>query len=74
MRLELPLTRTLWWTSAVHSVSVAGRSITGLIHRRTRADPGPVHPHHFPPRSCSYLDNDLMEREMYDHARDKPAQ
>ncbi|VBA68767.1 hypothetical protein LAUMK142_05801 [Mycobacterium pseudokansasii] len=74
MKLELPLTRTLWWTRAVHSVRVAGRSVTGLMHRRARVEQGPVHPRHYPPRSSWFLDNDLMEREMYDHAPDKPTQ
>lgn len=25
-----------------------------------------------PPRSCSYLDDELMNREMYDHVREEP--
>ncbi len=72
--VKLLLTRTLWRSRAVHSVNVAGRNITGLMDRRTPADQGRVHPRHYPPRSCWYLDSELMEREMYGHMRDKQTQ
>lgn len=74
MRLELPLSRAQWWwTRAVHRVTVATHTVTSLVHGTTAAGQTSVRPRHYPPRSCSYLDNDLMEREMYDHARDKPT-
>ncbi|CQD24409.1 transposase [Mycobacterium lentiflavum] len=31
-----------------------------------------VRPRHYPPRSCPYLDDNLMNREMYDHVREQP--
>ncbi|EUA04236.1 hypothetical protein I547_1088 [Mycobacterium kansasii 824] len=33
---------------------------------------GLVRPRHYPPRSCAYLDDELLSREMYNHVRDEP--
>jgi hypothetical protein len=38
----------------------------------TSVDDDRVRPRHYPPRSCPYLDDNLMNREMYDHVREEP--
>lgn len=72
MNVPLALTKTRLWTRGVRGVRLAGRSISRCMHRRPPQDQGGVRPRHYPPRSCSYLDDDLMNREMYNHVRDEP--
>lgn len=71
MNLPRALTKNHAWTRAVRDFRLAGRTITRRMHRPP-VDQGRVRPHHYPPGSCSYLDDDLMNREMYDHLRDEP--
>ncbi len=60
------------WTRAVRDFRLTGRAITSGVHRPPPVEQGRVRPRHYPPRSCSYLDDDLMNREMYDHLREEP--
>lgn len=73
MNVALALTKTHVWAHGVRDFRLARRAIT----RRLRLTPpvddqGRVRPRHYPPRSCSYLDDELMTREMYDHVREEP--
>lgn len=57
----------------VRDFRLVRRGITRRLHRQPPVDDrGRVRPRHYPPRSCSYLDDELMNREMYDHVRDEP--
>lgn len=73
MNLPLALTKPHAWTRAVRGFKLARRGITRRLHPRPPVDDqGRVRPRHYPPRSCSYLDDELMNREMYDHVREEP--
>nr|AIL92423.1 hypothetical protein [Mycobacterium avium subsp. hominissuis] len=58
--------------SAARGFRLSGRTITSDIHR-TPPDQDRVRPRHYPPRYCSYLDDNLMNREMYNHVHDDPT-
>lgn len=73
MNVPLALTKTRLWTRGVHGARLAGRSLSRRVHQRPPVDQERVRPRHYPPRSCSYLDDDLMSREMYNHVRDEPT-
>lgn len=72
MNALLALTRTQVWMSAARGFRLSGRTITSDIHR-TPPDQDRVRPRHYPPRYCSYLDDNLMNREMYNHVHDDPT-
>lgn len=72
MNVLLAPTKPDVWTRAVRDCRLTGRTITSGVHRPPPAEQGRVRPRHYPPRSCSYLDDDLMNREMYDHLREEP--
>lgn len=71
MNVLLAPTKPDVWTRAVRDCRLTGRTITSGVHRPPPAEQGRVRPRHYPPRSCSYLDDDLMNREMYDHLREE---
>jgi hypothetical protein len=54
------------WTRAVRDFSLAGR----LMHRPPLDED--LRRRVYPPRSSSYLDDNLMNREMRDHLRKEP--
>lgn len=73
MNVPLGLTKTHVWARGVRDFRLVRRGITRRLHRQPPVDDrGRVRPRHYPPRSCSYLDDELMNREMYDHVRDEP--
>lgn len=72
MNVLLAPTKPHVWTRAVQDFKLTGRAITSGAHRPPPVEQGRVRPRHYPPRSCSYLDDDLMNREMYDHLREEP--
>jgi hypothetical protein len=72
MNLPLVRTKTHAWPRAVRDFKFTGRAIARGMHRPPPVDQGHVRPRHYPPRSCSYLDDDLINREMYDHLREEP--
>lgn len=72
MNVLLVRTKAHVWTRAVRDFRLTGRTITSAMHRPPPADQGRVRPRHYPPRSCSYLDDDLMTRQMHDHLREEP--
>jgi hypothetical protein len=72
MNLPLARTKTDAWPHAVRDFRLTGLAIARGMHRPPRVNQGHVRPRHYPPRSWSYLDDDLMNREMYDHLREEP--
>ncbi|WP_236724418.1 hypothetical protein, partial [Mycobacterium avium] len=72
MNVPISLTKTHLWRRAVRDIRLASRGIAKRMHQGRPIDQGRVRPRHYPPRSCSYLDDDLMSREMHDHVRDEP--
>ncbi len=60
------------WTRAVRDFRRTGRAITSGVHRPPPVEQCRVRPRRYPPRSCSYLDDNLMNREMYDQLREEP--
>jgi hypothetical protein len=73
MNVALALTKTHVWALGGRDFRLARRAITRRLHPRPPVDDqGRVRPRHYPPRSCSYLDDELMNREMYDHVREEP--
>ncbi|OBF88067.1 hypothetical protein A5791_17985 [Mycobacterium sp. 852002-51163_SCH5372311] len=70
MNLPLGLTKTHLWTRAAHDFTRVRRSIQTRIHREPPMDGDRVRPRHYPARSSSYLDEDLMNREMHDHVHE----
>lgn len=73
MNVPLTLSMTHVWAWGVRDFRLARRGITRLLHPQLPGDQGRVRPRHYPPRSCSYLDDELMNREMYDHVREEPV-
>lgn len=73
MNALLALTKTQVWTRAVRGFRLSGRTITSDIHRTPPGDQDRARPRHYPPRYCSYLDDELMNREMYNHVHDEPT-
>lgn len=73
MNVALGLTKTHVWALEVRDFRLARRAIIRRLRPRPPVDDrGRVRPRHYPPRSCSYLDDELMDREMYDHVREEP--
>lgn len=72
MNLPLALSKAAAWPRAARDFSPARHSITRHVHPPASADEDRVRPRHYPPRSCPYLDDNLMNREMYDHVREEP--
>ena len=73
MNLPRALTKTDVWARGVRDFRLARRAITRPLRPRPLVDDqGRVRPRHYPPRSCSYLDDELMNREMNDHVREEP--
>lgn len=72
MNVPISLTKTDLWRHAVRDIRLASRGIAKRMHTEPPGDQGRVRPRHYPPRSCSYLDDNLMSREMYNHIRDEP--
>lgn len=58
------------WNRAVTRLRLAGRSGSGSMRPTPPAADDWVPPRHYPPRSSSFLDNDLMNREMYNHVHE----
>ncbi|OBJ87786.1 hypothetical protein A5640_06130 [Mycobacterium asiaticum] len=73
MNVPLALTKTRVWARAVRNFRLARRGFVRRLHPPPPVDDhGHVRPRHYPPRSGSYLDDELMDREMYDHVREEP--
>ena len=73
MNVALAVTKTRVWALGVRDFRLARRAIARRLRPRPPVDDqGRVRPRHYPPRSCSYLDDELMDREMYDHVREEP--
>lgn len=72
INVPISLTKTELWTRAGRAVRLASRGIDKRLHPAPPGDQGRVRPRHYPPRSSSYLDDDLMSREMHNHVRDEP--
>lgn len=72
MNVPLALTKTHVWARVVRDFRLARRGISRRLHPQLPDDQGRVRPRHYPPRSCSYLDDELINREMYDHVREEP--
>jgi hypothetical protein len=67
MNVPLALTKTHAFARGVRDFRLARRGITRHLHPSPPVDDhGRVRPRHYPPRSCSYLDDELMNRGMYD--------
>ncbi len=69
VNLPHALSRVPAWPRAARDFRLARRRITGRVQRPRPVDEDRVRPRHYPPRSCPYLDDSLMNREMYDHVR-----
>ncbi|MGV7967062.1 hypothetical protein PJN90_15920 [Mycobacterium kansasii] len=52
--------------SVLDEVRHVRHDLVKLGHARVAVDGDRVRPRHYPPRSCSYLDDELMNREMSD--------
>lgn len=70
--MNLPRSST-WqtvWNRAVSALKLASRSVSGRMRRTPRREGDRVRPRHYPSRSYSFLDDDLMDREMYNHVHE----
>ncbi|AYE98120.1 hypothetical protein PJI21_19165 [Mycobacterium kansasii] len=58
--------RLLPGVALVEEVRHVRHDLAKLGHARVATTGDRVRPRHYPPRSCSYLDDELMNREMSD--------